>query len=155
MPLLGPTPLARWASRRGTWSRSGPAKPRRHLGAEALLHHPLDGALELAPRRLVCEDEADPHPGLRVALLRIAWPEDPGDFSLEKERLREGRQGEGEQAAGADLRRTGGLDESAALGDVLRIVGEERVHPLVVDAQPQRRARMAAKIVGRRHRRPV
>jgi len=84
----------------------------------------------------------------RLALLRIAWREDPSDLTIEQERLREGRQGEGEQAAGADFRRTDRLDESAALGDVLRIVGEEGVHPLVADAQPQWRARMAAKIVG-------
>ena len=109
----------------------------RHLGAEALLHHPLDRALELAPRRLVREDEADAHPGLRLALLRIAWREDPGDFTIEQERLREGRQGEGEQAAGADFRRTGGLDESAALGDVLRIVGEEGVKSKVRRGMPR------------------
>ncbi len=34
-----------------------------------------------------------------------------------------------------DVERLARADERAALGDVLRVVGEERVHPLVVDAQ--------------------
>src|SRR3989442_11625804 len=131
---------------------STPQQPAGDFGAEALFHHPFDHALELAAARLVGEDEADPHPGLRAALLRGLRGEDPHHLSLEHQRDRQRRQRERELASAAHLQRTRGLDEGATLGDVPRIVGEERVHLLVVDAQAHWRALALTQIFRRRHR---
>src|SRR5256886_17707826 len=87
--------------------------------------------------------------------LRVLRSEDPGHLPVEDQRDRQRRQRERELAPAAHLQRARGLDEGATLGDVPRIVGEERVHVLVVDAQPYRRALALAQIFRRRHRGPV
>src|SRR5437763_1145360 len=107
------------------------------------------------PPRVVGEHEAHSHARLRPALPRLLGGKGPDDLALHQQRFGPRGQREQELAAGPDLLGARGLDEGPTLGDVLRIVREERVHALVVDAQPQGRARVPTLVLRRRHRRSI
>src|SRR5262245_25113804 len=99
------------------------------LGAERGSHELLDDALELAALVLIRVDESNAHAGLVAVVLT------PHDLSEQLEGLGALRHGELEQELRADGQRLLRLDEGAALGNVLGVVGEERVQLLVVDLE--------------------
>src|SRR6185436_6801092 len=65
----------------------------------------------------------------------------------QRERLRLRGQHQLEQEDGADVQRFLGLDEGATLRDVLRVIVEERVQPLVLDLELDRSACFSASVV--------
>ena len=94
----------------------------------------------------------DAHPR-GVGLARFVDAGHPHHATAKAERLGQGRQVEREDELRADVERALRADERAAARNVLRVVGEEGVEPLVLDPELDRRAQLAASIgsVGRRH----
>src|SRR5262249_46521469 len=98
--------------------------------------------------RALAVDEPDPHPGLvRLALLDLRLGDDPLHLAVDLERGLEVRHVELEQELGSDRKRAAGLDERASPRDVLGVVGEEGVEPLVLHLQLDGRADVFASIV--------
>ena len=118
-----------------------------HHRAEARGHHALHRLLELAAPLGVAPVELDAHARL------VAVGPVPDHDSLELEGNRSPRDHQPEPEGGAEWEGAPGRDERAALGDVLRVVGEERVQLLVDDLQLHGLPGMLAAFLG--HRRMV
>src|SRR3954471_1886911 len=110
------------------------------LGVEAwpqtLGHHALDHPGNLGLRIALTVDKPDGHASLLVRRLG----DDALDLAMDGEGLVAAGDEELEQELGPDRERTACLDERAATRDVLGVVGEERVEPLVFDLQLDRPA---------------
>ena len=88
-------------------------------------------------------------PGILVV---ASSSDDALDLAVDRERLVATRHEQLEQEFGADRERSARLDERAAARDVLGVVGEERVEPLVFDLELDRTAARRCVARGRRRR---
>ena len=92
-------------------------------------------------------------PGLLAARLLV---DDALDLAVDGQRLVAARDEQLEQELGPDRKRSARLDERAAARDVLGVVGEERVEPLVFDLELDRTPRVGASVaIGLRRPRPT
>ena len=83
-------------------------------------------------------------PGLFVTSVRV---DDALDLAVDRQRLVAAGDEQLEQELGPDRERPARLDERAAARDVLGVVGEERVEPLVLDLELDRTPRVGAPLV--------
>ena len=116
--------------------------------AEAVRHHAFDDARDLGLRITFAVDETDRHALVGLPSPSTSWSIDALDLAMDRERLAAARDEQLEQELGADRKRAARLDERAAARDVLGVVGEERVEPLVFDLEldrtPRRRVRVGS-----------
>src|SRR5882757_8938024 len=107
---------------------------------EALRHHAFDDPRDLDLRVALTINELDRHAGVVLGGLI----DDALDLAVDGERLVAAGNKELEQKLRADRERASRLDERAATRDVLGVVGEERVEPLVFDLELDRAPRISA-----------
>ena len=90
-----------------------------------------------------------------LALPRLALVQHPAHVAAQDQRLGQGRNHQLEQKLGADVERLVRLDERAAHRDVLRVVVEEAVEPLVLHPELDGSPMLVATIRRLRHPRPA
>src|SRR6185503_12556972 len=110
--------------------------------AETLRHHILDDSCDFALRIALTVHELDGHSGVVVD----GFVDDALDLTVDGERGVAAGDKELEQEFGAYRERSGCLDECPTARDVLGVVGEERVEPLVLDLELDRTANVEASL---------
>jgi hypothetical protein len=107
------------------------------VAAQILGHHLRHEVLELFELCLVAELEANPHAG-RLGFGGLGFVHGPHDLPQQLELIRLPWNRQHEDELRPHVERLARPDERAPLGDVLRVIREERVHSLVVDAERYR-----------------
>jgi hypothetical protein len=102
--------------------------------AELVGHELFDDAFGRAALLIVRVLKTDAHAGRRL-VRRLLEGRRPDDTAAQAHGFHELGDGEREDELGADVERLVGANERAALGNVLRVIGEEGVEPLVLDLQ--------------------